>query len=66
MSASVTLSDLGWSAPDGQVVLQKLNLSFGPGVTALVGRNGSGKSTLLRNKLRQLYEHEVTTRCTSA
>lgn len=48
MSASVTLSDLGWSAPDGQVVLQTLNLSFGPGATALVGRNGSGKSTLLR------------------
>ncbi|EKT4477703.1 AAA family ATPase [Pseudomonas putida] len=38
-----------------------------PGTQLVVyGYSGSGKSTLLRNKLRQLYEHEVTTRCTSA
>jgi energy-coupling factor transporter ATP-binding protein EcfA2 len=38
-----------------------------PGTQIVVyGYSGSGKSTLLRNKLRQLYEHEVTTRCTSA
>lgn len=29
-------------------VLCEVNLSCGPGVTALVGANGSGKSTLLR------------------
>ena len=29
-------------------VLREVNLSCGPGVTALVGANGSGKSTLLR------------------
>lgn len=38
-----------------------------PGTQLVVyGYSGSGKSTLLRNKLRQLYEREITTRCTSA
>jgi len=37
-----------------------------PGTQLVVyGYSGSGKSTLLRNKLRQVYEHEVITRCTS-
>lgn len=38
-----------------------------PGTQLVVyGYSGSGKSTLLRNKLRQLYEREITTRCTSS
>ncbi|MCG2840747.1 ATP-binding cassette domain-containing protein [Sandaracinobacter sp. RS1-74] len=48
MPASITLSDLGWSTPDGRPIFRQLNLAFGPGPTGLVGRNGSGKSTLLK------------------
>ena len=48
MSASITLSGLSWSTPDGTPLLSGLNLSFGAEATGIVGRNGSGKSTLLR------------------
>ncbi len=47
MPASITVSRLGWSTPDGRPVLSNLDLSFGEELTALVGRNGVGKSTLL-------------------
>lgn len=45
---SVTLTDLGFSWPDGSVALAGVSGSFGSGRTGLVGANGSGKSTLLR------------------
>jgi ATPase subunit of ABC transporter with duplicated ATPase domains len=48
MPASVTLSDLTWSAPDQPPLFSRLNLTFGPSRTGLVGRNGVGKTTLLR------------------
>ena len=48
MQASIVLSDLSWSTPDGTPLFTDLNLSFGPARTGLVGRNGVGKSTLLR------------------
>ncbi|EIM25024.1 ABC-F family ATP-binding cassette domain-containing protein [Microvirga lotononidis] len=48
MPASITLSHLSWSAPDGRSLLSDLDLSFGPERTGLVGRNGVGKTTLLR------------------
>lgn len=48
MPASVSLSDLSWSTPDGTPLFTRLNLTFGPERTGVVGRNGSGKSTLLR------------------
>ena len=48
MPASITLSNLAWSTPDGRPVLSNLDLSFGGERTGLVGRNGSGKSTLLK------------------
>ena len=47
MPASITLSNLTLSAPDGRVLLSNIDLSFGPERTGLVGRNGIGKTTLL-------------------
>jgi ATPase subunit of ABC transporter with duplicated ATPase domains len=47
-SASVTLSDLGLTWPDGTIAVSGLSGTFGTGRTALVGANGSGKSTLLK------------------
>jgi ATPase subunit of ABC transporter with duplicated ATPase domains len=48
MPASISLSDLSWSTPDGRALFSHLTLQFGPGRTGLVGRNGVGKTTLLR------------------
>ncbi|MET2825716.1 ABC-F family ATP-binding cassette domain-containing protein [Mesorhizobium shangrilense] len=47
MPASIVLSDLSISTPDGRPLLSNINLSFGAGRTGLVGRNGIGKTTLL-------------------
>ncbi|MET0241496.1 MAG: ABC-F family ATP-binding cassette domain-containing protein [Sphingobium sp.] len=46
-SPSVTLAHLGWSTPDGRIVLSGIDASFTAERTGLVGRNGTGKSTLL-------------------
>ena len=48
MPASISLSNLSWSTPDGTSLFTDLSLTFGPERTGLVGRNGAGKSTLLR------------------
>ncbi|WP_262298826.1 ABC-F family ATP-binding cassette domain-containing protein [Microvirga sesbaniae] len=48
MPASITLSRLSWSAPDGRSLFSDVDLSFGPERTGLVGRNGVGKTTLLK------------------
>jgi len=48
MPASITLSHLSWSAPDGRPLFSNLDLSFGTDRTGLVGRNGVGKTTLLK------------------
>ncbi|MGN6488973.1 MAG: ABC-F family ATP-binding cassette domain-containing protein [Devosia sp.] len=48
MPATITIANLGWSAPDGRDLFHHLDLSFGPERTGLVGRNGVGKTTLLR------------------
>jgi ATPase subunit of ABC transporter with duplicated ATPase domains len=48
MTAAIVCSNLSFSWPDGASVLSGVTLSFGPGLTGLIGVNGSGKSTLLR------------------
>jgi ATPase subunit of ABC transporter with duplicated ATPase domains len=53
MSPGITVSDLGFTWPDGSVLFDGLSFAFGPGRTGLsriglIGANGSGKSTLLR------------------
>ncbi|MFZ5781087.1 MAG: ABC-F family ATP-binding cassette domain-containing protein [Pseudomonadota bacterium] len=47
MPASIAISGLAWSTPDGRPLFTDLNLSFERERTGLVGRNGVGKSTLL-------------------
>ncbi|WP_424630771.1 ABC-F family ATP-binding cassette domain-containing protein [Bradyrhizobium sp. SYSU BS000235] len=48
VSASITLSHLAWSAPDGRQLFSDLCLSFNAERAGLVGRNGVGKTTLLK------------------
>ncbi|MGQ3276520.1 MAG: ATP-binding cassette domain-containing protein, partial [Shinella sp.] len=48
MPASITLSKITWSTPDGHILLSNLDLSFGAERAGLVGRNGAGKTTLLK------------------
>ncbi|GHC69367.1 ABC-F family ATP-binding cassette domain-containing protein [Limoniibacter endophyticus] len=48
MPASITLSRLTWSTPDGTALFSDLDLSFGLERVGIVGRNGTGKTTLLR------------------
>ncbi|UVO12402.1 ATP-binding cassette domain-containing protein [Mycobacterium sp. SVM_VP21] len=52
--AVVTLTDVGFTWPDGSVALAGVTGSFGIGRTGLVGANGAGKSTLLRLIVGQL------------
>jgi ATPase subunit of ABC transporter with duplicated ATPase domains len=47
-NASITLTDVGLTWPDGSAALRGITGRFGTGRTGLVGANGSGKSTLLR------------------
>ena len=51
---SITLSNLGWSTPDGRTILSSLDLRFQPERIGIVGRNGVGKSTLLRLLIGEL------------
>jgi ATPase subunit of ABC transporter with duplicated ATPase domains len=48
MPASIILSSLSWSTPDGRTLFSDIDLSFGPERTGLVGRNGVGKTTILK------------------
>ncbi|WP_085370812.1 ABC-F family ATP-binding cassette domain-containing protein [Leifsonia sp. NCR5] len=47
-NASIVLSTLSFSWPDGEPAIAGVTGSFGSGRTGLVGDNGAGKSTLLR------------------
>lgn len=48
MPASITVSNLSWSLPDGRELFSDIDLTFGPERAGLVGRNGVGKTTLLK------------------
>ncbi len=48
MPATLAISDLSWSTPDGRVLFSHLDLTFTAERAGLIGRNGVGKSTLLR------------------
>jgi ATPase subunit of ABC transporter with duplicated ATPase domains len=54
-AASITVTDLAWSAPGGLTVFSNLNITFGSERAGLVGCNGVGKTTLL-----QLIAGELT------
>ncbi|WFU71810.1 ABC-F family ATP-binding cassette domain-containing protein [Bradyrhizobium sp. CB2312] len=47
MPASIILSNLSLSTPDGRSLLSSIDLTFAAERTGLVGRNGVGKTTLL-------------------
>ncbi len=47
-ATAVTLTEVGYTWPDGDVALSAITGAFTTGRTGLVGANGSGKSTLLR------------------
>lgn len=47
MPASIVISNLAWSTPNGRQLFANLDLSFGPERAGLIGRNGVGKTTLL-------------------
>ncbi len=47
MPASITLSNLSWSTPDGRALFSRIDLSFSAERAGLVGRNGVGKTTIL-------------------
>ncbi len=47
MPASIILSNLSLSTPDGRSLLAGIDLTFAAERTGLVGRNGVGKTTLL-------------------
>ena len=57
MPASITLSHLSWSTPEGRTLLSDLDLNFGPERIGLVGRNGVGKTTLLQLISGELQPH---------
>ncbi|GAA2944542.1 ATP-binding cassette domain-containing protein [Glutamicibacter bergerei] len=45
--STLAMENLSFSYPRSAVLLQNLNVVFGPGRTALLGPNGAGKSTLI-------------------
>ncbi|MGV9277463.1 ABC-F family ATP-binding cassette domain-containing protein [Streptomyces griseosporeus] len=62
MTMSITCTSLSFAWPDGTVVFDGLDASFGPGRTGLVGVNGSGKSTLLKLVAGELAPADGTVR----
>ncbi|MGO4574109.1 ABC-F family ATP-binding cassette domain-containing protein [Microvirga sp. 2TAF3] len=60
MPASITVSNLSWSTPDGRILLSDLEQSFGSERTGLVGRNGVGKTTLLKLISGEVPPHSGT------
>jgi ATPase subunit of ABC transporter with duplicated ATPase domains len=64
--SSVICTDLSFAWPDGTVVLDHLDVTFGTRHTGLIGRNGDGKSTLLRLVAGELRATAGTIRTSGA
>lgn len=56
-SASITLSNIQWSTPEGKTLFSDLNLQFARERTGLIGRNGVGKSTFFSLITGELKPH---------
>ncbi|RXT35219.1 ABC-F family ATP-binding cassette domain-containing protein [Bradyrhizobium betae] len=57
MPASIILSNLSLSTPDGRPLLSNIDLTFAAERTGLVGRNGVGKTTLLASMSDEHVSH---------
>lgn len=55
MPASIILSNLSLSTPDGRALFSNIDLTFGAERTGLVGRNGVGKTTLLASMSGSMF-----------
>lgn len=66
LPASICISDLSWSLPDGKSLFSGLTLWFGPVRTGLVGRNGVGKTSLLHLISKDLSPHSGKVTCVGA
>ncbi|WP_120499595.1 ABC-F family ATP-binding cassette domain-containing protein [Roseovarius sp. EL26] len=64
MPATITLSSLSWSTPDGTPLFDNLNLTIGSKRTGIVGRNGTGKTSLLRLMAGEIRPHSGTVQAT--
>ena len=54
MSPNITIRDLSFELPNGQVLFKNISFSLGNKITALVGPNGIGKTCLARILAGQL------------
>src|SRR5271157_1860328 len=55
MPAAIEFRDVGFTTPQGRVLLDRVSLAIEEGTTtAILGRSGSGKTTLLRTVNRMV------------
>lgn len=52
--SNITVQNLSWNLPNGEILLNNLSFSLNTEKTALIGKNGVGKTTLIRLLLGEL------------